>query len=143
MSPPPWSYDTFHEATFGKNLYQARFSNLKISISFWGLSPILCKWAQFLHRSNLYIATLIDFLAGADLAPPPPIHRIWTSSQVGLRSFVRIQSREDYLIKYFFWSRPKCDIFFLFHIKTKDSITIWPKKKLKNYQNFHFRYSEK
>ena len=71
------SYDTFCVATWGKNLYQTRFSNLKISVSFWDLGPIFCKWAQFLFRSNFYIATwgltqlLHWFLrGGADLAPP-------------------------------------------------------------------------
>ena len=86
------SYDTFCVATWGENLYQTRFSNLKISVSFWDLGPIFCKWAQFLVRSNFYIATwgltqlLHWFLrGGADLAPPPPIHGICTPSQVGLR----------------------------------------------------------
>ncbi len=51
------SYDTFRDATWGENLYQTRFSNLKISVSFWDLGPIFCKWAQFLVRSNFYIAT--------------------------------------------------------------------------------------
>ena len=51
------SYDTFRVATWGENLYQTRFSNLKISVSFWDLGPIFCKWAQFLVRSNFYIAT--------------------------------------------------------------------------------------
>ena len=70
------SYDTFRDATWGENLYQTRFSNLKISVSFWDLGPIFCKWAQFLVRSNFYIATwgltqlLHWFLRGADLAPP-------------------------------------------------------------------------
>ena len=84
------SYGTFRDATWGENLYQARFSNLKISVSFWDLGPIFCKWAQFLDRSNFYIATwgltqlLHWFLRGGWFSPPPPIHRIWTPSQVGL-----------------------------------------------------------
>ena len=85
------SYDTFRVATWGENLYQTRFSNLKISVSFWDLGPIFCKWAQFLVRSNFYIATwgltqlLHWFLRGGGwFSPPPPIHGICTPSQVGL-----------------------------------------------------------
>ena len=71
------SYVTFRVASWGKNLYQARFSNLKISVSFWDLGPIFCKWAQFLVRSNFYIATwgltqlLHWFLRGGWFSPPP------------------------------------------------------------------------
>ena len=71
------SYDTFRVATWGENLYQTRFSNLKISVSFWDLGPIFCKWAQFLDRSNFYIATwgltqlLHWFLRGDWFSPPP------------------------------------------------------------------------
>ena len=71
------SYDTFRVATWGENLYQTRFSNLKISVSFWDLGPIFCKWAQFLVRSNFYIATwgltqlLHWFLRGGWFSPPP------------------------------------------------------------------------
>ena len=71
------SYDTFCVATWGENLYQTRFLNLKISVSFWDLGPIFCKWAQFLVRSNFYIATwgltqlLHWFLRGGWFSPPP------------------------------------------------------------------------
>ena len=75
------SYGTFCDATWGENLYQARFSNLKISVSFWDLGPIFCKWAQFLDYSNLYIATsgltqLLNWFLRGDYLAPPPIHRI-------------------------------------------------------------------
>ena len=89
------SYGTFRDATWGKNLYQAKFSNLKISVSFWNLGPIFCKWVQFLDRSNFYIATwgltqlLHWFLRAGWFSPPlpPTIHRICTPSQVGLIPF--------------------------------------------------------
>ena len=66
------SYLTFCEATWGENLYQARFSNFKILVSFLDLGQIFCEWAQFLDRSNFYIATwgltqlLHWFLRGGD-----------------------------------------------------------------------------
>ena len=71
------SYGTFCDATWGENLYQARFSNLKISVSFWDLGPIFCNWAQFLYRSNFCIATwgltqlLNWFLRGGWFYPLP------------------------------------------------------------------------
>ena len=43
------SYGTFCDATWGKNLYQARFSNLGQFLKF---GSNFCKWAQFLDRSN-------------------------------------------------------------------------------------------
>ena len=82
----------FCVATWGENLYKTRFLNLKISVSFWDLGPIFCKWAQFLDMSNFHIATwgltqlLHCFLRGGWFSPSPHIHRIWTldPSQVGL-----------------------------------------------------------
>ena len=71
------SYGTFCDATWGENLYQARFSNLKISVIFWDLGPIFCKWAQILDRSNFYIATMGPthllhwFLSWGWFSPPP------------------------------------------------------------------------
>ena len=39
-----------------QNLCHERFSNLKISVSFWDLGSIFCIWGQFFYRSNFCIA---------------------------------------------------------------------------------------
>ena len=54
-----------------------QFSNIKISASFLDMGQIFCKWAQFLDRSNFYIATWVLtqllhwFLRGGWFSPPP------------------------------------------------------------------------
>ena len=74
-----------------------RFSR-EISASFWYSGQIFCKWAKFLDRSNLFITTwgltqLLNWFLRGGLIKPTPIHRIWTPSQVGLKSKVCFGSR--------------------------------------------------
>ena len=44
------SYMSFREATWGENLYQARISNFKISVSFWDLGPIF--WDSYIGPTS-------------------------------------------------------------------------------------------
>ena len=41
----------------GRNLIFWKFSNVKISLSFWDLAMNFCVWYQYLYRHKLWIAT--------------------------------------------------------------------------------------